>query len=473
MTVAVIVLGIVALGLLGACAWLAVQLGVAKSATAGAEGDARAAQAAREEAESRLAAMDAELRRTRDDLGSTRSERERLAERIAQLDARRVEDERRRAEQEQQFKDAFASLSRDALSASTKQLLDLAQERFGKQQEQTKAEFDQRRSAVEQLVKPIAETLKKTDEKLQELEQRRTSAYSSLREQVEAMTQQHHHLREETGRLVRALSKPQVRGRYGEIQLQRIAEIAGMREYCDFDTQSTYTGEDGARQRPDMVVKLPNGRCIAIDAKTNTDQYLAALDADSAEQVEVHLAAFARHVADQAAALGKKQYWANFEASPEFVVMFVPGDQLVDAALERQPRLLETAADRGVIIASPATLIGLLRAVHVGWRERRIGESAEELFELGRELHERAGVAFEHVEDLGKAIQRAMKKYNDFVGSVDMRLMPTLRRFEETGAKSTRELPELDRVEVEVRSMNALPPAPSRAEATDGDAGDD
>ncbi|MFG0275805.1 MAG: DNA recombination protein RmuC [Phycisphaerales bacterium] len=472
MTVALVILGVVALALLGACVWLALQLPGARAASARAEADARSAISAKEEAERRLQTLDSELRSLRDEYAQRRDEAARLGERLAQLEDRRLAEDKRRAEQEQQFKDAFERLSNQALDASSKRLIELAGQAFGKQQEQARAEFDQRRKSVEDLVKPITETLKRTDEKLQAIEQQRTSAYAGLREQVEAMTHQHHHLREETGRLVRALSKPQVRGRYGEIQLQRIAEIAGMREYCDFDTQSTYTDEEGARQRPDMVVHLPNGRCIAIDAKTNTDQYLAALDAPSPDEAEQHLKNFARHVADQAAALGKKQYWANFDSSPEFVVMFIPGDQLVDAALEREPRLLESAAERGVIIASPATLIGLLRAVHVGWREKRLGESAEELFQLGRELHERASVALGHVDDLGKAIHRAMKKYNDVVGSVDMRLMPTLRRFEEAGAKSARELPELDQVEVEVRTMNALP-AGATPVAPDGDAGDD
>lgn len=458
MTAAAIILGLISLALAGGCVWLGVR-------AIRAESEARAARASREEAERRAAAQEEELRGSREAVSQAQTERSRLIERLEQVEARRVEDERRWAQRDEQLRDAFAHLSREALSANSKQLLDLAQERFGKQREEARAEFDQRRAAVEQLVKPIQETLKKTDEKLQDMERQRTSAYASLREQVEGMTQQHTRLREETGRLASALSKPQVRGRYGEIQLQRIVEIAGMRQYCDFDTQRTFTGEDGSRQRPDMIVNLPNGRCIAIDAKTNTEQYLEALNARSPEEAEAHLRTFARHVREQASALGKKQYWTNLDASPEFVVMFMPGDQLVDAALQHEPGLLDAAAQQGVIIASPATLIGLLRAVHVGWREKRLGESAQELFDLGRELHERAGVALSHVDELGKAIQKALKKYNDFVGSVDMRLMPTLRRFEDAGAKSTRELPDLEQVEIETKTLAGLPPAPEEGES--------
>jgi DNA recombination protein RmuC len=231
-----------------------------------------------------------------------------------------------------------------------------------------------------------------------------------------------------------------VRGQYGEIQLKRVAELAGMTSYCDFTEQASMWDEDGTLMRPDMVVSLPNGRMIAVDAKTNTHAYIEAVNADRDDEREEHLDKFARHMSDQAKKLADKKYWSGFDGSPEFVVMFVPGDHFIDAALSRRPELLDYAAQHGVILASPSTLIGLLRAVAVGWREHKLTEDAQELFQLGRELHERAAVAFEHAGKLGESIKQSVERYNRLVGSIDSRLGPTLRRFEEAGAKSAKEL---------------------------------
>lgn len=419
MTATEIVLGVVALALLGVCGWLAVERSRAMRARDNASRE-----------------RDDALRRLEDALGDG-----------------------------QRSRDAFKSLAGDVLREVKQDFLQLAEKTMEFEREKAAGDMERRRKAVDDLVKPIAETLKKTEEKLGAIEKERGAAYAGLTAQVVDMVAANRQLREETGKLGRALSKPQVRGRYGEIVLERIAELAGMKAYCDFTTQSTIDGADGARVRPDMIVRLPNDRRIVVDSKMNTDAYMAALDATSPEQVEEHLRTFARHVQAQVAALGKKEYWAGFDFSPEFVVMFVPGDQFVDAALEREPSLLDFAAERGVIIASPSTLIGLLRAVHVGWREKQLTDSAGELFKLGRELHERASIAFGHVSGVGKAIQDAMTRYNEFVGSVDMRLMPTLRRFEEAGAKSARDVPALDNVEVEMRRLNASTSTPAQGDA--------
>ncbi|MHC4977093.1 MAG: DNA recombination protein RmuC, partial [Planctomycetota bacterium] len=294
---------------------------------------------------------------------------------------------------------------------------------------------------------------------LQELEAKRQGAYGSLKQQVETMSLESSRLRTETGRLVSALAKPQVRGRYGEIQLQRIAEIAGMREYCDFDTQSTHTDDRGTRHRPDMIVRLPNDRVVIVDAKTNTESYMRAIQTDDPDTAEKHLNDFARHVRDEASRLAARGYTDVLKgSSPEFVVMFIPADQLVDAALERESSLLEHAASKGVIIASPSTLIGLLRAVHVGWGEKKLNDRARELLELGSELHERASTALGMAVKLGDSIKQAGKRYDEFVGSVDARLMPTLRKFEDAGAKSSRELPELKSTDIHVRTLQSAPP---------------
>jgi DNA recombination protein RmuC len=304
---------------------------------------------------------------------------------------------------------------------------------------------------VERLLAPISETLKKTDEKLAAIERERTESYAALRTQVQSMAQASEQLRGETGKLVKALREPHVRGRYGEWQLRRVAELAGMTAYCDFKLQSEQTTGDDEKQRPDMVVRLPNQRHIVVDAKTNIQAYIDAVHADTPDEQQQQLDRFARHVSDQIKDLARKRYWANEPGSPEFVVMFIPGDQFVDAALSRRPEILDEAIRLNVLIASPSSLIGLLRAVAVGYGEQRLAAEAATLRELGKELHERASAAFEHVAKLGKAIESAGDHFNNFVGSYERRLEPTLRRFEEANVKSAKELPEPKPVSTQLR----------------------
>jgi DNA recombination protein RmuC len=298
--------------------------------------------------------------------------------------------------------------------------------------------MDKRKAAVDELIKPMGETLRRTEEKIAGL----SSASADLRA--------------ETGKLVRALSRPEVRGRYGEIQLRRVAELAGMVAYCDFTEQASARDGDGRLQRPDMIVNLPNEHVVAVDAKCNIDAYVKAAEAVDEGERERLLSKFAEHVCEQVTKLSAKSYWAAWEGSAELVVMFVPGDQFLDAALSRCPELLEQAAERNVILATPSTLIGLLRAVAVGWREKRIEEQAQELFRLGKELHERAAVAFGKVAEVGAAIDAAAKKYNVMVGSVESRLLPSLRKFEDGGVSSGKVLPEMPEVGTAVREPALL-----------------
>ncbi|MEM7755005.1 MAG: DNA recombination protein RmuC [Planctomycetota bacterium] len=334
---------------------------------------------------------------------------------------------------EGRFGDAFKALSADLLKESKASFL-----------AEAKPVFEAAHGKQMEALRPIGETLEKTQERLLKLDER-----------VVASSRAGDELREETARLTRALSRPEVRGQYGEIQLRRVAELAGMVSYCDFTEQTSVRDSDDKLLRPDMIVKLPNERVIAVDAKCNTYAYLEAVNAKDETEREHHLERFGKHVVDQAKKLGDKRYWAQWDGSPEFVVMFVPGDHFVDAALSRKPDLIEVAAASNVILASPSTLIGLLRAVAVGWREATLADEARELFELGRELHERAAVAFGHASSLGKAIQASVERYNKFVGSVDSRLVPTLTRFEAAGAKSGKALAEMPRVDVPVRALEA------------------
>lgn len=411
---------------------------------------------------SRLLREATERTRTLGELTASLGARERetgaAREEAAGLRARIQEFEKQRTEQaatldalHKRFQDTFDSLAGKALAASSQQFLELAKKTFEAEHEKAKGDLEARRNAVDALLKPIGDTLKMTDEKLAAMEKERGSAYAGLLEQVRAMGDVGRRLDARTSDLVAALRKPQVRGRYGEIQLERVVELSGMRQYCDFATQESARDDEGRLVRPDAIVRLPNERCVAIDAKTNIEAYLDAIEADGPEAAEAHLDRFARHVAEQAGALAKKEYWSRFEGSPEFVVMFIPGDQFIDAAIQRRPDLLDFAAQRGVVLASPSTLIGLLRAVHVGWREKSLSDSAKELFALGRTLHERAANAFEHLNRVGGALRQAVERFNGLVGSVDQMLSPAIRRFESAGAKSAKELPETPPVEVVVR----------------------
>jgi DNA recombination protein RmuC len=377
------------------------------------------------------------------------------SERKAVLDAR-AEFEQRGKAMEDHFKAAIQTMAGDALKQSAEHLLKITESKINDATAKAGVDLDARRAAVENLVKPIADTLKRTDEKLQQFDRERAASVSALTQQAASMTQAHDALRRETANLSNALRKPQVRGRWGEVQLRRVVELAGMRDYCDFNEQHSTSDDQGNNQRPDMVVRMPGGRCVVIDAKTNIEPYMDALDSPDDAGREMHLERFADGVAKQVTALSKKSYWENVPGNPEFVVMFVPGDQFVDAALSRRPHLIETAANERVILASPSTLIGLLRAVYVGWREQHVSQRADELIRLGRELHERAAVVLGHADGLGDALNKAVERYNQFQRSMDTRIMPTLRRFEELDAKSGKELPDPPAI-VTVARVNVVP----------------
>ncbi len=329
----------------------------------------------------------------------------------------------------------FQAISSKTIRESQETLGKVLADRLNAADEKARAEHQQRHDTVQAMVRPISETLAQLNE--------RVGTYAELGER----------LRADTSKLTRALSRPEIRGKYGEIQLRRVAELAGMTSYCDFNEQTSTTDREGNMLRPDMVVTLPNQRMIAVDAKANIDAYMAAIHAADDQERDAHLERFARHMADQAKKLGDKKYWTLFDGSPEFVVMFVPGDQFVDAALAKRPDLLDLAAQSGVILASPSTLIGLLRAVAVGWREHAVSEQARELIKLGAELHQRASVVFDHADKLGRSLNQSVNGYNLMVGSMEGRLTPTLRKFEELGAKSGKELAELKPVEGEPRAL--------------------
>ena len=462
------VLGMVAVGALGIAGWLAIRLSGA-SARAGAAAAERDAAGAELERVRERAALDA------DRVADAQAELATLTERLAALERQRrsdveaVEREYRTrlaaadqliAESDRRLKAAeetFRAAAGKALQMSREEFLALAKKAFEAERATGAAELEKRRVAVEHLVHPIAESLKKTDEKLAAMERERTTAYAGLVEQVRSMAATGEALRGETGKLVRALRDPQVRGAWGNFQLERIAELAGMLPRCHFEREHATRDAEGNVLRPDMIVHQPGGREIVVDAKTNIRAYLESLEAATPEATEECLERFARHVTDQVSRLAKKNYWKQYQGSPELVVMFVPGDQFIHAALERRPELWDTAMSQGIVLASPWTLFVLLRAAALLWDERRLGDEAKELRRLGAELHERAAVAFEHVSSLGESITQAAKRYNLVVGSIESRLLPTLKKFEEGGAASAKELPAPAKVAVAVREKVELP----------------
>jgi DNA recombination protein RmuC len=352
----------------------------------------------------------------------------------------------------------FDALAADALRKNNESFLELASVKLG-----------QKEQAVEHLVAPLKESLQKVDGKLQELEVARKGAYSSLAEQVRQLTETQKELRSETGNLVSALrDRPNVRGRWGEIQLRRVVEMAGMLEHCDFETQAHVATEDG-RLRPDLIVQLPGGKKVVVDAKMAGQAYLESLSCNDDESRLVKLREHARQVRDHITKLSAKSYWSQFDQTPEFVILFIPGETFLSAALEQDPALIEDGVNQQVIIATPTTLIALLRAVSYGWRQETIAESARAVSDLGRELYTRLATLTEHFAKVGRGLETAVRSYNETVGSLETRVLPSARKFKEHGISPAGELAPLSVVERSVRAVSATESAPELP-AADADA---
>lgn len=350
--------------------------------------------------------------------------------------------------------DSFKALSADALKSNNQAFLDLARANLEKLRSQANNDLEIRRKAVEGLVSPIQTSLAEVTRQIRELETARAEAYGSLTEQVKSLALSQERLQSETGNLVKALRKPQVRGRWGEIQLKRVVEMAGMVPHCDFVEQESIAGEEGIL-RPDMVVKLPGGKNVVVDAKAPLEAYLEAVEAPDDETRITALKNHAAQIRAHVQKLSSKAYWSRLPVAPDFVVMFLPGENFFSAALEQAPQLIEEGVQKRVILATPTSLIALLRAVAYGWQQEKLTENALKISTLGQELYDRISVMSNHFQTVGQRLDKAVEAYNKSIGSLEGRVLAAARRFTELGVESNKEVPQLEAIDRFTREIQA------------------
>jgi len=414
--------------------------------------------------EDRKSALEQELAATRAAAERQRAEILALSQARSALEAtlaseRRSSDEKLRMLEDagEQLKTQFKALSAAALESNNANFLQLAKNVLQNYQTQAAGDLAQKEQAVKSLVEPIAESLKGMNQQIQALEQKRSEAYGTLSTQVQSLVETQRALQNETGNLVKALREPQARGRWGELQLHRVLELAGMLEYCDFTEQLSFNDDD-RRYRPDVVVALPGGKQIVVDAKAPLTAYLSALEAPDELTRSVCLGDHARQVRNHIDGLASKTYWAHLPCTPEFVVLFLPGEVFFRAAMDGDAELIEYGVSQKVIVASPTTLIALLKAVAYGWNQKSLAESAKQISEAGKTLYERLCKMTEHFESLGKKLGGAVESYNDMVASVERRVLPIARKFPDLdrslAADSIPELPQLEKTPRELQAQD-------------------
>ncbi len=364
----------------------------------------------------------------------------------------RVEELRKMGDEIEQ---KFTVLASEALGKNSRNFLDLMSERFKTHKVTADNDLQERQKAIETLIQPISESLAKFEHRVGEIEKAREGAYHAITEQVKNLVEGQTGLRSETSRLVQALQRPKTRGRWGEYQLRNVLEMAGMTKHVDFIEEQTIQGDDGGL-RPDVIVRLPGGKSIIVDAKTPLEAYLAAIEAGDEAARETYMVNHARHVREHVRLLGSKDYWKSLRDTPDFVVMFIPGEAIFAAAFESDPTLFEQAVRKKVLISTPTTFIALVKAIAYGWQQEKLAENAQQVANLARDLYERIKKFGEHMGKLGDSLKKSVEQYNESVGSLERRILPAARKFETLGVTTDGSLiPELESIELEPRAMRA------------------
>ncbi|MDP4610257.1 MAG: DNA recombination protein RmuC [Opitutales bacterium] len=345
------------------------------------------------------------------------------------------------------LQDSFKALSSEALSKNNESFLNLAKTTLEKYQDGAKSDLEKRQEAINKTVEPVGLALKAFNERVEKIEERRTQTDATLKQQLQQLAESQIQLSRTTGSLVQALRAPQVRGQWGEMQLRRTVEMAGMINYCDFEEQASVETIDGQRQRPDMIIRLPNERVVVVDSKVPLAAYLDALQSEDPDHQKERMVAHARHIRDHIKGLSAKSYWTQFDNAPEFVVLFIPNETIFSAALEQDPQLIELGVLNKVILATPTTLIALLKAIAYGWQQEAIAREAKQIAALGKELYERIGVVAGHFAKLGKSLDQSVGHYNKAISSVESRLLVTAKKFEALDSASAEAIPEVTPIE--------------------------
>jgi len=440
----------------GAVAWLVVAART-RASSAGKVAEARATAA---ELRAQLQRAEADFGALRERLEVAREARVKAETELAES-ARGLQEQKALLEQARaRLTDTFKALSDDALKSNNQAFLDLAKKSLEAVLTEARGDLSKRQEGIDALLKPLREALKRYEEQIQAIEHSRQKAYGGLEERLKGLTAAQQSLEKETHQLSTALRNPQVRGRWGEITLRRVAELAGMSKHCDFAEQVSVQSESGRRQ-PDMVVSLPAGRQIVVDSKAPLNAYLEAIAAETEEARTRCLVTHARQTREHMRSLAGKGYWEQFEQAPEFVVMFLPGESFFGAAVDHDHALIEDGMRDGVVLATPTTLIALLRAVAYGWRQEQLAQNAQAISDLGKQVYERLGTLASHLADVGSALERANQAYNRAVGSMEARLFPAARRFQELGVAAPDSMPATPPVETTPRQLNV-------PEASDG-----